>query len=203
VTSPDTRASDAERERVASQLRDQLADGRLTLEELSERLDAAYRARTVGELDELTRDLPAAATATAGERTPRWVVAVLGGVERKRRWRVPERLNAVAVMGSIHLDLRAAAIASAEVEIVAVALMGSVEIVVPEGVDVEVGGFAVMGAREEKVVESPPVPGAPRIHVRAYALMGTVEVRSTPRPFARPPGPPHLGHGRHHGPNDG
>jgi hypothetical protein len=47
-----------DRERVATVLRDSYADGRLTLEELQERLDQAYASKTLGELDTLTRDLP-------------------------------------------------------------------------------------------------------------------------------------------------
>jgi hypothetical protein len=57
-TAPALRASDAERERTATLLRDHAAAGRLTPEELDERLDVAYAARTVGELDALTNDLP-------------------------------------------------------------------------------------------------------------------------------------------------
>jgi hypothetical protein len=57
--SPALRASDAERERTATLLRDHAAAGRLTPEELGERLDAAYTARTVGELEALAHDLPA------------------------------------------------------------------------------------------------------------------------------------------------
>jgi len=57
--SPALRASDAERERTATLLRDHAAAGRLTPEELDERLDAAYAARTVGELEALAHDLPA------------------------------------------------------------------------------------------------------------------------------------------------
>ncbi|HEX7292456.1 MAG TPA: DUF1707 domain-containing protein [Conexibacter sp.] len=64
--SPALRASDAERERTATLLRDHAAAGRLTPEELDQRLDAAYGARTVGELDALAHDLPATA-----EQTPR------------------------------------------------------------------------------------------------------------------------------------
>jgi uncharacterized protein DUF1707 len=56
---PAIRASDADRERTATLLREHCADGRLTPEELSERLDTAYAARTVGELDALLHDLPA------------------------------------------------------------------------------------------------------------------------------------------------
>lgn len=58
VASPAVRASDAERERTATLLREHCAAGRLTPEELSERLDSAFAARTVAELAALTRDLP-------------------------------------------------------------------------------------------------------------------------------------------------
>ncbi|MFL5817735.1 MAG: DUF1707 domain-containing protein [Conexibacter sp.] len=64
-TAPLLRASDAERERTATLLRDHAAAGRLTPEELDERLDVAYAARTVGELEELTHDLPPAGPPTA------------------------------------------------------------------------------------------------------------------------------------------
>jgi hypothetical protein len=189
VNAPEVRASDADRDRVATQLREHLTDGRLTLDELSERLDAAYRARTVGELEEITRDLPAAALppAETGRTRGRWVVAVMSGVERKRRWRVPERLNALTLMGAMRLDLRQAVLSSPEVEIAAVCVMGGIEIVVPEGVEVEVSGFAIIGGRDERIADVPVLPGGPRIHVRAYVLMGGVDVRSKPRK-ALPPG---------------
>jgi hypothetical protein len=56
---PRIRASDAQREEIVERMREQVGTGRLTLEEFSERAACAYRARTVGELAELTRDLPA------------------------------------------------------------------------------------------------------------------------------------------------
>lgn len=67
-SAPMLRASDAERERTATLLRDHAAAGRLTPEELDERLDVAYAARTVGELDALTHDLPASAGPAAAPR---------------------------------------------------------------------------------------------------------------------------------------
>src|SRR3954470_9907882 len=57
---PDLRASDAERERVAVFLRDQAAAGRLTHEELEERVGLAYRAVTLGDLARLIRHPPRA-----------------------------------------------------------------------------------------------------------------------------------------------
>ncbi len=68
---PALRASDAERERTATQLREHTAAGRLTTDELDERLDAAYAARTVGDLDALVADLPAAPAGAAPPPVPR------------------------------------------------------------------------------------------------------------------------------------
>lgn len=201
---PELRAGDADRERVAARLREHLVAGRLTLDEFSQRVDAAYAARTFAELEALTRDLPetAAPPAVSSRRTPtRWSVAVMSGVERKSRWRVPPETTAVAVMGSVELDLRKAEIETDEVQITAIAVMGAVEIIVPEGVDVDLTGFAFMGAKEESVADVPRLPGAPLIRVRAFALMGAVEVsskrsksRAIPPPLPRIPEPPRLPH---------
>jgi Domain of unknown function (DUF1707)/Cell wall-active antibiotics response 4TMS YvqF len=186
----DLRASDADRDRTVSRLRENLVEGRLTLEEFSERVDAAHASRTLAELEALTRDLPAK-TAPAPQRKPtRWSVAVMGGVERKNRWRVPESTYAIAIMGGCELDLRRAEIESSEVEITAVAVMGGVDIIVPEGVPVEVTGFALMGGKDENIKDVPLLPGAPLIRVRAFALMGGVSVRSKPR--SRGLGPPSM-----------
>lgn len=64
----DLRASDAERERVATLLRDHAAQGRLDADELEERLGRVYAARTRGELTELTRDLPRARAGRGARR---------------------------------------------------------------------------------------------------------------------------------------
>jgi Domain of unknown function (DUF1707) len=67
---PDVRASDAERERTVRQLRDNQLAGRLTVEELDERSEQAYAARTRGELAALTADLPAAPAVPARPAAP-------------------------------------------------------------------------------------------------------------------------------------
>jgi DUF1707 SHOCT-like domain/Cell wall-active antibiotics response LiaF, C-terminal len=182
---PELRASDADRERLAAVLRENLGEGRLTLDEFSERVDAAYTARTVADLAALTRDLPAAgeAVATPERRRPRptrWSVAVMSGVARKNRWRIEERTRVVAVMGGAHLDLRSAEIEGAEAEIVAVSVMGGIDIIVPDGVEVEVTGIALMGGKNVSIKDDPPLPGAPFVRVHVFALMGGVNVRSRP-----------------------
>lgn len=64
---PEHRAGDGDRDRVAAVLRDAHAEGRLDIDELTERLDATYRAKTFGELAALTADLP---TPRARSRPP-------------------------------------------------------------------------------------------------------------------------------------
>ncbi|MFJ7152702.1 DUF1707 domain-containing protein [Streptomyces sp. NPDC100445] len=199
---PDLRASDADRERVAEVLRDALAEGRLVMTEFEERLEAAYTARTYGELAPLTRDLPGPdvvapapvsfAKAPVGEG--RWAgritggaesstaVAILSGFERKGRWTVPRRLTCLAFMGGGVIDLRDADFADREVEIVCVAVMGGLEVRVPPGVEVVVRGIGVMGAFEHPGEGGPPEPGAPRVIVGGFAFWGGVEVeRRLPR----------------------
>jgi uncharacterized membrane protein YccC len=62
------RASDADRDRVVAALREHLAAGRLTTEEFSDRLDLAFAAKTLGDLDSLMADLPGADLGLIGER---------------------------------------------------------------------------------------------------------------------------------------
>lgn len=189
---PDVLASDGEREHVAAVLRDAAGEGRLTVEDLTARLEQAYSARTRGELARLTQDLPATPAVPAqtlpapAKRRSRWVVAVMSGASRKGRWRPGERCTAVAIMGGCELDLRQAEITGPTVTITAVSIMGGIDIIVPEGVEVNVGGLAIMGGKDVKVADVPVQPGGPTINVRAFALMGGVSVK-TKRPKL-PPG---------------
>jgi hypothetical protein len=66
ATGSEMRVGDAEREAVAGQLRDHYADGRLTLDELNERLDQTFAAKTRADLNVLTRDLPMAPRPVTG-----------------------------------------------------------------------------------------------------------------------------------------
>jgi hypothetical protein len=70
IQDPNLRASDADREATADRLRQHHIDGRLDQDEFQARLDSCFAAKTVGELSELTRDLPAgSARRGSGTRT--------------------------------------------------------------------------------------------------------------------------------------
>jgi len=191
---PATPIGDAERARVTELLRVHTADGRLTLDEFSERVGVALAAQTREELDRVVADLPVAPWAsdvarggdpgaiegTRRRRTTRWVVAVMSGAARKGRWRTGGVVNAVAVMGGCEVDLRRAEIEGPEVVINAVAVMGGVDVIVPEGIEVELTGFPIMGGKHMRVKDVPILPGSPHIVVRAFPVMGGVTVRSKP-----------------------
>ena len=178
MSEPVVRASDSERERTVELLRRHSVDGRLTLEEFAERIGVAYEAKTREELDELTRDLPAETAALPARRgkPTRWMVSVMGGTDRRGRFRLGSRTAVVALMGGANIDLRHAELDGPDIEMVVVSMMGGANIVVPEGVEVELSGFAFMGGKGYKPGKQAPPPGAPLVRVRAFALMGGVSV---------------------------
>lgn len=172
-------ASDAERDRALATLRDAAAEGRLTLEELADRSGSALEARTREELATVVSDLPAVPAPVTGRPAGRrWLFGILGGGTHRGRWRLAPAVTVVNVMGGSDLDLRQAVVEGDEVRITIWSLMGGSTITVPDGVDVEMGGFALMGGDDLDVAGPPPRTGAPVVRVRAYSLMGGNTVRS-------------------------
>ncbi len=110
------RASDADRDRVLDVLREAAAEGRLTPDELDERMGAALTARTLGELATLTADLPEPEwlTADPGPQEPAPNVFRIdqrgGSVQRTGRWVLPERLELRPAWCDVTLDLTEAII---------------------------------------------------------------------------------------------
>jgi Domain of unknown function (DUF1707)/Cell wall-active antibiotics response 4TMS YvqF len=176
---PAIRASDAEREAVVARLQTAAGDGRLALEELADRLERALAAATRSELEVLTADLPEqAAEALPAAKSRRWIVGIMGGGDHAGRWRIASRCTVVNVMGGADLDLTGAVVEGPETEIQVFSLMGGSEIVVPDGVHVELSGFAFMGGNGLRLEDAPsPPPGAPVVRVRAYSIMGGTDVK--------------------------
>lgn len=175
------RISDAEREQAVAALREHLLAGRLTLEEFAERVGAAYAARTGHELARVNDDLPDAmpATAPAQRKPSRFTAAVLAHVVRRGRLRLPKRSFALSLFADVDLDLREAAIQNPVTTVRVFALFGNADVYVPEGVDVDVGGFSIVGHRRDWGRDAPSVD-APAIRVRVLGLFGTVDVWRVP-----------------------
>jgi hypothetical protein len=172
------RASDAERDDAIEHLRDAAGAGRLTLEELADRIETAGRATTRGELDTVTADLPVRPAPAAA--APTHSIGVFGDLRRSGAWRVPERSRWTTIFGDVVLDLREAQVSGAELRIAAATVFGDVELLVPEGVTAEISALTVFGDVKEEAGPA-VVPGAPRVLLTGGTVFGDVRVRAARR----------------------
>src|SRR6266566_30998 len=147
------RVSDADREQAIVALREHLLAGRLTLEEFSERVDAALRARFGGELARVQDDLPEVFVETAGSRRKpaRFTAALLGHVARRGRLRLRRWAFAASAFGDLDFDLREATI------------------------DQRRTAVTVLGHRRDWGRDVSR-PDAPAIRVRVLGFVGTVDI---------------------------
>jgi hypothetical protein len=199
------RVSDEDRHTVAEVLRQAAGEGRIDLEELDERLEATYRAKTYGELVPITADLP------LGGTTPRPVppavpprpshpapvpgpsysssLSVMGDCTRRGIWQVPERHTAFSMMGSVTIDLREARFSARETVIDAYAIMAGIDIVVNAWTQVVVEGVGIMGDFSESRPKVAPDlrPDSPVVRVRGMALMAGVNVQRKAMPGEKRP----------------
>jgi hypothetical protein len=169
-------ASDADRDVALALLREASVDGRLTLEDLAERAELVHAARTRDEIAAATADLEGPAAPALPEQVVK-ERALFSSFARQGRWQLARQSRYSAVFGSVKLDLRDAVLPGPEIEIEARASFGSVEVIVPEGVHVELTGGAALSSQELKVEGRPP-DGAPVIRIRHRGICGSLAVRS-------------------------
>ena len=186
---PELRASDADREHHAEVLRKAAGEGRLTMDELDERLTTVYASRTHNELQRLIADVvvpgdhahPGTRTnrmpVRRGEEGANWLVAIMSGRERKGRWLVGRNLKVINIMGGSDLDLNDAELVDEVVTITVVALMGGADIRVPDGLNVELTDFAFMGGNSSNLGEERPDPGGPTLRLKVISIMGGTDVK--------------------------
>jgi hypothetical protein len=192
VAGGNLRASDADRDQVATLLSTAYAEGRLTREEHDERVDQLMAARTFDDLIPITRDLvvvgsrpPVAAPQSASHFTidatgqdlqPDKMIAIFGGVTRTGRWRVRKKIQAFALFGGMDLDLRDAVFEAPVVEIAGFWCFGGLDMKVPEGIDVRDQTAGIFGGTDVRDIGD-PAPGAPTLVIKGVALFGGVSVR--------------------------
>ena len=183
--SGDLRASHEDRDRVVEVLRDAAGDGRLTAEELDERLEAALTARTYAELAVLTRDLPAGPGLgpAVTPRVPKDLVRIdlrSGRTKREGRWVVPRQMEVRITSGHARLDFTQAVVAGRSLHIDADVHSGSLTLVTKPGVVVDTDDVAVRSGHVK--VRAPWGPDVPVIlHVTVSGTVGSGHI------VARPP----------------
>jgi hypothetical protein len=182
---PGIRISDADRERAAARLQQALAEGRITLDELEERLTVVYAARYAADLLPPFADLPgdhvvvvpqAAPVMPAPPDRPLVLRTGMGTLRRSGPWTVPPRIRVQSVMGSVILDFcdtTVPAIVDIGLELGA----ASARLLLPDGASADLDGMmSGMGTVRSKVASS-PVPGHPHFRVHGRSAMGSVTVR--------------------------
>jgi Domain of unknown function (DUF1707)/Cell wall-active antibiotics response 4TMS YvqF len=186
------RASDADREQTAETLRRAMGEGRLSVEELEERLRAAYTVPTTRELELLVSDVtvPAAGggvavshagasglTVREGPGGDRWVVSIMSGHERRGRWRIAGRCTVLNIMGGSDIDLNDVELSDSVTQLNVYSVMGGCEVRVPHGVSVEVSNIAIMGGNDAQLGDEVVPPGGPVIRIRLVSIMGGTGIK--------------------------
>lgn len=190
------RVSDDDRHRVAELLRVAAGEGRLDIGELEERLEAAYAAKTYGDLVPITADLPMGARAQAPLAPGGPTVlanrydssfAIMGGTSRTGVWEVGASHTALALMGGVDIDLRNARFVSRETVIHAYAIWAGINVYVNAQTRVVVDGIGIMGAFDQArdKVEADLGPDSPVVRVTGLSLMAGVTVQRRPMPGER------------------
>ena len=108
----------------------------------------------------------------------RGAVSVLSSYERDGDWILPRNFRAVALLGSVELDLTRARVGPGTSRIELVAALGSVTIVVPPDLRVECEGDPVLGSFEYKLEATPTMASdAPLLRITGTAVLGSIEIR--------------------------
>jgi hypothetical protein len=172
---PATLAGDADRERALTVLRDATVSGHLTLEEFADRVERTELARTHADLEAVTADLPA----RPGEAdVPVRHRAVFSRLQRAGRWSLAPRSRVTSVGGTIVLDLRRATLHGADTVVDVRNYFGTITLLVPRGVHVEVDGGGAFETREIDLPDSGPVVDAPRLRLRTSGAFGTTRIKT-------------------------
>jgi Domain of unknown function (DUF1707) len=188
VARSELRASHEDRDRVVELLRVSAGDGRLTAEELDERLELAMAARTYGELAKLVSDLPAAGS-VANAPAPRVKDVVRiecgsGHAKRDGRWVVPQRIEVRVSSGHVKLDFTQAVIAQPTLQLAAEVRSGHIILITRPGIVVDTDDVAVRnGSVKVRAPWGPDVPELLRIEVAGRVGSGHFIARPARRTF--------------------
>ena len=189
IARSELRASHDDRDRVVEMLRVSAGDGRLTAEELDERLERAMTARTYGELARLVADLPATGSAESLATAPRAKDVVRidtrsGHVKRVERWVVPQRMEVKVTSGEVVLDFTQAVITQPTLKLDVEVRSGHVRLLTRPGIEVDADDVVIRsGHVRVKAPWGSEVPVQLRIEVTGKVGSGHFIARPPYRNF--------------------
>jgi hypothetical protein len=177
IARSELRASHDDRDRVVEMLRVSAGDGRLTAEELDERLEQAMTARTYGELARLVADLPAAGSVASPATEPRVKDVVRidtrsGHVKRVDRWVVPQRMEVKVTSGHVVLDFTQAVITQPTLKLDVEVRSGHIKLLTRPGIEVDADDVAIRsGHVRVKAPWGSEVPA--QLHIEVTGKVGS------------------------------
>jgi Domain of unknown function (DUF1707) len=184
MTDDGLRASHDDRDRVVEVLRVAAGDGRLTADELDQRIELALTARTYGELSVLVADLPpesATVAATAAAAKPKDVLRIDrfgANARRDGNWVVPERIEVGVTGGNVTLDFTDATITLPSLRINAVVAGGNLILITRPGIVVDTDEVIIMGGNvKAKAPYDAQIPLLLQIEVTGRVAGGSIVVR--------------------------
>jgi len=178
------------RKEVEERLQWSYAHGHISIETLESRLEALHSKEDKIAIIALVEDLPVPEQSQKKktESDNQWYhsgsgkkgenyFSLLGNNTRKGSWDVPEKLDVCAVLGSQVLDFREARFPKKPVRVQACAILGSVNMKFPRGVQVRTSGFPFLGSIDNRAESD---SSGPRIEIEGFAMMGSITA-STPK----------------------
>jgi Domain of unknown function (DUF1707)/Cell wall-active antibiotics response 4TMS YvqF len=190
------RASDADRDTAAAVINNALAEGRLTPEEHSQRLDSIFSAKTHAELVPLLDDLPATrgvrqeiarpqyadVDVSPVPRSKRRLIAILSGFSRKGAWRPDPVMTIVTVLGGADLDFRDAILPGKEMVLRITAVLGGLQITVPPEMQVIDNTAAILGGSDVTGESAEALtPDSPLLRIEGVCVLGGMSVERKSR----------------------
>lgn len=186
LINPENKPIKQQREEAIKILELNFAHGHLEVEEFESRLDLAINTSLPQDLTRITSDLsliPAVSedsvdlSINRGKvRSEEMFIGILSSVERRGVWKPARKNRVFALMGGVDLDFSEAVLPPGVTEVEFFCLMGGLDIIVPEGINIEVKGVPIMGGIDKKVSDE-HYPGRPTLRIQGMAIMGGVDIK--------------------------
>ncbi|GAA1018168.1 hypothetical protein Aple_033740 [Acrocarpospora pleiomorpha] len=175
---PRVRISDDDRDRTVQRLQRAFAAGLITREEMDDRLELAFTARSHGDLAPAVADLPDEPVDEVVELN-----STSGRVKRAGDWLVPRRLRIISGYGGANLDLSQTVIDHPEIEIDLQLAYGSATIILPSGATANADAVVTNWGNTTCKVPGRPTPGKLHVRVTGQLGYGHVKIRYARKPF--------------------
>lgn len=177
---------EAFRKKTLNILEENFAHGTIDVDEYEKRVDIALNTSIEADLVRLTSDLTVIPEYSPKEAQNRstpvhvkqedTIAGILSSIHRRGEWLPAKKNRVLSLLGSVRLDFTKVVLPAGVTEIDFFCVMGNLDVVVPEGIKVDISGLPVMGSVDNRI-KDPLERDCPVLKIRGLALMGNVDVK--------------------------